>query len=477
VFSTLFRWELRSLRRDPACWLGLALALAALAFALLNGTRWRAHLERVQSAAASADTRARTEARALAARLDAMPDPAVTAFRDPRDPSGYANRQMAHFATLPATPLAALSTGQSDLLPSVIPLSPGADPALAGSTEPENPHRLLLGRFDAAFVVVHLAPLLIIALTYALVAGERERGTLALLLAQPLSLRALLLGRLAPRVLLATALLATLAAAFLLLSPSSPLSVSPSSSSRLALWLATAAAYGAFWFALAVAVAVRPGSAAKHALALVALWLGFVVLAPAAINLAVKTLARVPSRLDLVLAMRTATDAASADRSKVLAAFYEDHPELAPKGTAAAEDFTLLRVATTARVERDLAPVLARYEEQLARQQSLVARLALLSPALLAHTALAEAAGTGLARHRDFFRQAVAHHGELRAFFHPRIARKEKFTAYDAVPAFRHTDESAATVATRVGPALVALLLAAAALAAGASRSLRRATA
>ena len=475
MFSSLFRWELRSLRRDPACWIAVALALAALAFALVNGTRWHAQLGRVQTAAASADTRARTDARTLAARLDAKPDPSVSAFRDPRDPSGYANRHMANFAMLPATPLAALSTGQSDLLPSVIPLSPGADPALAGSTEPENPHRLLIGRFDAAFVVIHLAPLLIIALTYALVAGERERGTLALLLAQPLSSRALLLVRLAPRVLLTALLLAALAVGFLLLSPCPLLSVSPSSAPRLALWLATAAAYGAFWFALSLAVAARPGGSAKHALTLVALWLGFVVLAPAAINLAVKALAPVPSRLDLVLALRGATDAANADRSKVLAAYYEDHPELAPKG-AASEDFTLLRLATTARVERDLAPVLARYETQLARQQALVGRFALLSPALLAHTALAEAAGTGLARHRDFFRQAVGHHAALRAFFTPRIARKEKFTAFDEVPAFRHVEESGAAIVARLAPAWLALSLATLVLSAFALRAARRVT-
>jgi ABC-2 type transport system permease protein len=228
---------------------------------------------------------------------------------------------------------------------------------------------------------------------------------------------------------------------------------------RFVLWLGVALAYGAFWFALSVAVAVSRGTAARHALVLAAVWLGFVVLAPAAINLAVKTLHPVPSRLDLVLAMRAATDAAATDRSKTLAAYYEDHPELAPKGAKGAEDFTLLRVATTDRVERDLAPVLAAFAHQLERQQSLVSRLAVLSPALLAHTALADAAGTGLARHRDFVAQAAAHHGDLREFFTPRIARKEKFSAWDEVPAFRHVEESPSAVLRQVLPAILVLSL------------------
>jgi ABC-2 type transport system permease protein len=467
MIFTLFRWELRALVRDPACWAALLLALAALAFALANGALWRAHLDRVQASAAATDHAARTAAATLAAELEAGPAADVPAWRDPRNAATYAQRLMAPSATLPATPLAALTVGQSDLLPSVLPLSLSTHPALTGNTEPENPRRLLLGRFDVSFVIVHLAPLFIIALTYALLAGERERGTLALLLAQPLSLRTLVAGRLGPRLALALLLLGALALAFLLTAPAG-------GGARLALWLAVAAAYGAFWFALALAVAVRPGSAARHALVLAGLWLAFVVLAPAAINLAVKSLHPMPSRVDLVLAMRSATDAASGERSRVLAAYYEDHPELAPADATAGIDFNVLRFALTERVERDLAPVLERYDVQLARQQTLVGRLGLLSPALLAHTALADAAGTGLPRHRDFLQQTSAHLGELRAFFTPRIARRELFTAYDEVPVFRHTEEPFATMLRHVAPALLGLLAATLGLGLWSVRSLRR---
>jgi ABC-2 type transport system permease protein len=468
MLSTLFRWELRSLRRDPALGVAVLLCLGAIGFAVANGARWADHLGRVGATALAADAAARGHARELAAKLDAENNTTSGAWRNPRDPAGYANRVMSHFATLPATAVAALSTGQSDLLPTVLPLAPATNPALAGSAEPENPHRLLVGRFDAAFVIVHLAPLLIIALTYALLAGERERGTLALVLAQPLRPGDFLLGRLAPRLLLGLVLLGALALAFGALPGGGGL--------RGILWFTVALAYGAFWFALALAVAVRPGPSARHALVLVALWLGFVVLAPAGINLAVKTLHPVPSRVALILALRQATDAASANRSQVLAGYYEDHPELAPPGAGAAEDFTLLRVATTHRVEQDLAPVLARYEAQLARQQALVGRLAFLSPALLAHTALADAAGTGLARHRDFVRQAATHQAELRAFFTPRIARKERFAAWDEVPVFQFAEEPARSLAARLWPAVLALLAAAAALTARAWFSLRHST-
>ena len=85
-----------------------------------------------------------------------------------------------------------------------------------------------------------------------------------------------------------------------------------------------------------------------------------------------------------------------------------------------------------------------------------------------------DAAGTGSARHHAFLQQAVAHHAELRAFFNPRILRREKFTAWDDVPPFSYVEESARAVALRVAPALLGLLLAATALTVWAASTLRR---
>ena len=466
MFATVFRWEIRALRRDPACWAVVVFAVAAIAFALFNGARWLAHVDTVAAAAAARDASVRVEARALAAQIDAKTQPAPFITRDPRSAFGYANGVMAHYAVLPATPLAALAAGQSDLLPSVLPLAPASLPSLAGGSEPENPHRLLIGRFDAAFAIVFLMPLVIIALTYALLAGERERGTLALLLAQPLTLRSLFSAKLAPRLLLVLGLLGLLVALFVLTVPRG-------AGPRLALWLAVALLYTAFWFAVSAAVTVRRGTSATHAVTLAATWLALTMLLPAAINLAVKTLAPMPSRIELILALRAATDAATAERSKLLGAFYEDHPELAT-ATGATGDFVTLQLVTNQRIEHDLAPVLSRYQDQLAIQQALVDKLQFLSPALLAQTALADSAGTGLSRYHWFFAQALAHHAELRAFFDPLVLGKEKFAAWDKVPAFRFVEEPIANVAVRVGPALAALALAALGLGLWSWRTLAR---
>jgi hypothetical protein len=68
------------------------------------------------------------------------------------------------------------------------------------------------------------------------------------------------------------------------------------------------------------------------------------------------------------------------------------------------------------------------------------------------------------AAHYGLYGFTLAHHSELRAFFYPRALRKEKFTAWDEVPAFRFVEEPITDVAARVAPALAALVLAALAL-------------
>ncbi|XSC47622.1 ABC transporter permease subunit [Bradyrhizobium sp. RDT10] len=197
MFKTVFRWELRALRLDLAFWAVLTFGIVALGFALVNGERWRSHLDGVRAAAAQQDISARATARATAQRINSGQQP--SSFFDPRNSLVYANYLMSHSAVLPATPIAALAVGQSDLLPSALPLAPGRLPSVADGSEPENPHRLLIGRFDPAFAVIFLFPLLIIGMSYALLAGERERGTLALLLAQPLTMQALFVGKIVPR--------------------------------------------------------------------------------------------------------------------------------------------------------------------------------------------------------------------------------------------------------------------------------------
>ena len=102
-------------------------------------------------------------------------------------------------------------------------------------------------------------------------------------------------------------------------------------------------------------------------------WLVLVVLLPSTLNMIATTAYPVPSRVEMIQAMRVASDEANAEGSRLLARYYEDHPELA-SGDAqqAMNDFNLVRVAVGSEVERRVRPVLDRYTRQLAGQQRII---------------------------------------------------------------------------------------------------------
>jgi ABC-2 type transport system permease protein len=344
---------------------------------------------------------------------------------------------------MPPADLAALAIGQADLLPYYFRMTTDAKESVLAATELENPQRLLAGRFDLSFVVIYLLPLLILALSYNLLSAEKEQGTLALALSQPTSLRTLLLLKIAPRLLLFFALIVACAigaAAVAGLSVTSSATVV-----KLVMWIGIVSLYGLFWFVLAIAVAALDKPSAANAVILAGAWVLLVVLVPSALSLLAEAWYPVPSRVRMVQAVREASDEATAAGSQLLSRYYEDHPDLAPAeadAEKAMSDFTAVRIAVADDVEQRVRPVIDEYARQLAGQQLLVDRLRFLSPAVLLQDALNDLAGAGAARHRHFMTQVESYHAAWRAYFQPRVLRRQPLSDYRGVPVFRYREES-----------------------------------
>jgi ABC-2 type transport system permease protein len=184
----------------------------------------------------------------------------------------------------------------------------------------------------------------------------------------------------------------------------------PDSSLRLAWWVLAVAVYGLFWFAVAAAVTSLGRPSATNAMALAGIWLILLILVPSALSMTATTTFPVPSRVEMIQAMRVASDQANAEGSTLLAQYYEDHPELATGDEQQAmNDFNMVRVAVNSEVEQRVRPVLDRYTQQLAAQQRIVSGARFLSPAILMQDALNDIAGTGTARHREFMKQWYGH--------------------------------------------------------------------
>jgi ABC-2 type transport system permease protein len=227
---------------------------------------------------------------------------------------------------------------------------------------------------------------------------------------------------------------------------------------RLLLWIGTVALYGLFWFAVAAAVTALGKPSATNAMVLAGIWLVLVVLVPSVLSMTATTMFPVPSRVEMIQAMRVASDEANAEGSKLLARYYEDHPELATGDEQQAmNDFNMVRVAVNSEVERRVGPVLDRYARQLSAQQGIVTRARFLSPAILMQDALNDIAGTGTARHREFVKQVEVYHQRWRDYFIPLVFQKARLLDYSGVPRFTYVEETLRSVARRVAVSMVGL--------------------
>jgi len=472
MFRRMLRHEWRALTSDATLWIVVGVFALSIGYGTLNGVRWVAFQ---QDAIAEAQ---REEQDRFAAQETQMArinsgEVKVSPFADPRNPGTAGGRLGARYAVLPPAPLAGLAIGQSDLLPYYVKVTTDAKEHVTAAAELENPHRLLAGRFDLSFVLIYLYPLLILAISYNLLSAEKEQGTLALLLSQPVSVSTLALAKVTLRFLVFLGTIIVLAG--LALWVAGVTLAGEDAGVRIALWLSAVVAYGLFWFALALGVAALGRPSATNAMTLAAIWLVLVMLLPSMFNLLAATLYPVPSRVAMVQAMRRASDEANAQGSQLLAKYYEDHPELA-EGNAeqAINDFNILRVAVADGVDHRMRPVLDQFQRQLQSQHRVIERLRFLSPAILIQDALNDIGGTGVARHQHFMQQVSSFHETWRGYFVPLVFRKAQLTSYDAIPRFVYREESLAEPLRRVAVTLVGLLLPACVLAVVGLRKLRR---
>ena len=232
-------------------------------------------------------------------------------------------------------------------------------------------------------------------------------------------------------------------------------------------------AYGLFWVALAVAVNVVARSAASAATSLGAAWVLLVLVAPTLLNVSVETLYPTPSRPELVAAGRKASGEAEKRGGDLLNSFYRDHPELAPPGQQA--DFAAQHLTVQGEVGRAVEPVRQKFDAQLAQQQTAVGRWRFVSPAIAAHEALTDLAGTGYWRYRAFREQVNAFKQTVADFYTPKIHRREPLTMadYERLPRFSFREEPAGDWLERAAVGLAGMLVLTGALGLWAWRRLR----
>ena len=345
-----------------------------------------------------------------------------------------------------------LALGLRDAAPYVLRVRALALQAQLHEGEVFNPELALAGRFDFAFVLVYLAPLILIALLYDLVSGERHAGRLATLLALPGAGRSLWLRR--------SALRAVLVFACLCLPMLGGALVSGMSAASCAVVLITLLAYVAFWTGVALIVATRGYSSIANATALMGCWAILTLLLPTIGNAVLAQSVPVPQGVELMLAQRQAVHGSwDLPREDTMQQFFRTHPQWQNTAPLPAGFHWKWYFAFQQLGDESVAPQVAAYCEGLLARQRWSERLGWLVPGVGVQAILHRTAASDLLAQLDYQDAIAAFHARLRTYYYPYLFNEARFGTEDfaRLPRF----EAARSDASAPSASLLALILSA----------------
>lgn len=311
-------------------------------------------------------------------------------------------------------------------------------------TDAENPALALIGRFDFAFVASVLVPLFVIFLLHALRSGERSAGRYALLVATAARAGGPWFTRAALRMAALTLVVLVPLAAGGLWEGSEAETLGAAS-------LAVLVQIG-FWWLVADAVERHTRSSAVSLTVLIGIWLGFTVLATAAIETLVEQTVPVPEGGKILLTQREAVnDAWDRPKEATMAPFVERHPEW--RNHAEVRDpfewkwyFAFQQVG-----DQTAEPLSRRYRSGRLARDRLAGWLSLLSPAAWSKRTLQSLAGTDVEAALRYEQSIRDFHAKLRAFYYPKLFKGEPFdpSALASRPQFRGDEAMTSSLSVR----------------------------
>ncbi|CAK9039504.1 Probable ABC transporter ATP-binding protein NosF [Durusdinium trenchii] len=359
-------------------------------------------------------------------------------------PSPYAARPMNLRlpASLPPAALADFAIGSGDLFPTTTKLTGWANPAdLFIEYEFANPTVLGMGRFDLTFLVVVILPLVMIAASFDVFAGERERGRAKITAIQAGNIRASVWKRLMLRNISIWAVFSLIALLAAIIAPTPQMSVARFAS--FLAWAGVSWAYGLFWFAM-IACAVAFGRRSETVAAMLfAVWAIFVFAVPAVGGAVAEAAYPPPSRLVFLSEMREGEVEAVREAEKLTNTFLADHPEMA-LSTEDVPGFFRGAFLSNREAGKRTTPVLEAFTASRENRKTLVERLQFLSPALIANNALVMIAGGDVGRNMAYQEQARAALNDLYERIGPAVVAKQRISIaeFDAIPAFAFQDRT-----------------------------------
>jgi ABC-type transport system involved in multi-copper enzyme maturation permease subunit len=373
------------------------------------------------------------------------------AFRnqEPKHP-----HEAAHFGrtiSKPPIPLSIFSSGLQDALGVTAQIDPHYTPRLTGSRYETMPIFSILGQFDFAFCISLIFSLLAIVSAFDLISGEKEAGTLRLILSHPISRSDLLLGKIVAGLLILFTPMAVAFLAGLLFLPAFGISLDAPSWARAAMIFLASLSYIGSSFLLGTFVSTRTSRAMGSLIWLLLIWASFTFVIPRIAVTVAQTVCRVPSVQEVEMqieAIRREENEKSARRFQAYRAS-NPHQPIPPEVAV-----QLRRQKDEALEERE-SKVMYSYQAALHRQIRLAVNIARLSPAFAyVHSAM-ELSGTGVERHTRFLRFLDEYRRAFRDYFDDLERRGvQVVTDFEAVPEFSFAEEPLGSTIKRIIPDL-----------------------
>jgi len=299
-----------------------------------------------------------------------------------------------------------------------------------------NPLLASFGNFDLAFVIVVLAPLLVIALTFNVYSGEVEAGTWSLVRAQPVAGWRVLVVKFALRAaLIWLPLLALQGIATVWMGL--PMDG--------AWWLVagTTLAYLLVWLLVSMGISALGRSSDVNVLALLGVWVIWTALGPALVHVAAAARFPLPEALELTALQRQGYHGAwDEPLPEVMAAFYQRYPEWRDAPVPHDRYSNAWYYAMQQRGDDMARDAAERYRAGLEARDAWIDRASWILPPAAMQRLLSRTARTDLQAYLAYLDSVAAYHEALKRHFFPVIFQETSVGQVDwsAVPRHHHRD-------------------------------------
>jgi ABC-2 type transport system permease protein len=356
------------------------------------------------------------------------------AWLDKGDMNPHAAAHYGAFVFKPVQPLSAIEPGLDPFLGVFVFLEAHKQQlARHRPIDDASPTRRL-GLLTPATAVLVLLPLLVVSLTFASFAGERDQGTLRPLLALGVSRRALLAGKAVGALLpLLVIMLPAALVAAVLLSVFAPADPEAPIAARAFGLFAVFLLHALIWTGLGLAVSARARSQATSLVVLLSLWFANAFVMPPLTMTMARMVTPSPSAIEFAAAIEDEKDAWPSwdERVETVMQRFLDGEFESTFAPANVEVVALIEseAEETALYERHFDALFDIY----ARQSHTYERASLVAPTLAARTLSMALAGTDDAHDRVFAEAAAAYRAQMLTTLNSELAQSGRLNTFDYV--------------------------------------------